>query len=130
MSHSSGRRGQVEPVPAVVALLVVGAGLGLYAGALDARLPSPTPRDPSSVALDRVHERVADGRVLVPDRLDRAPAAAPAGWTLNATLLAAERRWAAGPSPPGDGRSSARAVGVVLAPGSVQPGRLEVTVWR
>ena len=65
---SAGDRAAVEPLAALVAVLVVGAALGLYAGALvdataDQRRPS------AEATLDRVERTAAVGGVVVPDRL-------------------------------------------------------------
>jgi hypothetical protein len=130
MSRSSGR-GQVEPLPALVAVGAVCLGLSLYAGALDSQFPAPRGPDPRG-ALDAVHDHAAADGVVDPDALASAPA--PEGRRLNVTLMAGERRWAVGPAPPGAspprgaGRA-ARRVSVRFGPGDVRPGRMRVVVW-
>ena len=72
-------RAAVEPVAALVAVLVVGAGLGLYVTALDGA-GSVTERDDSAAVLDRIEREATVGGILRPERIRtvtgvRAPAA-------------------------------------------------------
>lgn len=128
MSSSSARRGQVEPLAAIVAVFAVCAGLGLYAGALDGALPE---RDEASAhpALHRAERAVTDGGVVAPQRLPAASNAVGSSHRLNATLVTAEQRWTVGPTAPGTARNATARVSVRTAPGSVRPGRLTVRVW-
>ncbi|WP_459824125.1 DUF7285 family protein [Halorubrum luteum] len=76
MSRSSGEpepirvdeRGAVEPLAALVALVAVGAALGLYTVAIDDAAPD---RDTNhaTAALDRVERETMTGGVVDPDRL-------------------------------------------------------------
>jgi len=78
MSRSSGERllrgertesrAAVEPVAALVAVLVVGAGLGLYAVALDDAAPERE-RPTAEATLDRIEPAVTTGGVVNPERL-------------------------------------------------------------
>jgi hypothetical protein len=128
MSRSSARRGQVEPLAALVALAAVCAGVALYADALVGAVPSPD-RDVARPALVRAHDHLTDDGVARPARLGTVPS--PAGYRANLTLRAADREWVAGPAPP-DRRVDAadRVLGVRLGPGRVAAGRLRVEVWQ
>lgn len=128
MRRSSGR-GQFEPVVGLVAVLAVSAGLVAYADTLHRVLPDEIERETAETALDRVHDRLRIAGVAVPDRLDRAPAAAPSGWRMNVTLRTREGTWERGPAPPDDALRARRRVSVRVAPGRLEPGRLRVAVW-
>ena len=128
MSRSSARRGSVEPIAAVAALLAVTAGLGLYAGVLDDARPE-TDRDVATPTLDRVYDRTSELAVVVPDGIDAARRAGPDGYRVNVTLWADGRRWTAGPEPPARADRASRSVSVRLAPGRLRAGRLRVEVW-
>ncbi|MFB6304535.1 MAG: hypothetical protein ABEH47_05165 [Haloferacaceae archaeon] len=130
MSRSSARRGQVEPTAALVAVLAVGAGLSLYAGAVE-DAPLNDDRDVAPVALDSVRDAASTAGVLDPGELAGAVRReTPRGYRLNATLAAGGRRWTAGPPRPASGtdRASVR-TSVGLGPGRVRPGQLRVVVW-
>lgn len=125
-------RGQVDPLPALVAVAVVGLALTLYAGSLGT-VPSPDPDDDAAtaaVALGAVCERVCVGGRVDPATLADGLAAAPDGHRLRIVLLAGDEEWTAGPTPPGDAASAARTVTVRVGPGETVPGRLRVVVWR
>lgn len=78
MSRSSGERflcgegtesrAAVEPVAALVAVLAVGAALGLYVGALDDAAPDRE-RPTAEATLDRIEPAVTTGGVVDPERL-------------------------------------------------------------
>ncbi len=106
VSRSSGEgfaaadRAAVEPVAALVAVLVVGAGLGLYVTALDGA-GSATERDDAAAVLDRIEHEAAVGGILRPGRIRtvsdvRAPAAVEVA-TKNETW-----RYGVGGADPGD----------------------------
>lgn len=132
----SGRRGrgQLEPVPALVAALVVAAALAAHVGAIDDALARHGPdRDLAARALDAVGDHLRREGATHPDRLATVDRAAPTGRRLNVTLAAADRRWRAGP-PVRDPTAPAveharRRVAVRIGPGRVRTGWLEVTVW-
>lgn len=129
MSRWSARRAQVEPLPALAAVLVVGLALGTYADALAAVEPSPSERGTAAATLQRVTDEVTVDGAAVPGRLDHATAASPAGHELNVTLAVDDRRWSAGPTPPPDAPDAERRTPVRTDRWSVDPGRLRVVVW-
>lgn len=128
MSRSSARRGQVEPLAALVAVFALGAGLAVYAGGVDERLPAQSPADPDPT-LGSVEQTIGVGGVVEPSRLSAARDAAPPGHELNVTLTTADHRWETGPAPPATARSATARVSVRVEPGRVRPGRLTVRVW-
>lgn len=130
MSRSSARRGQLEPIPATVAVLVVVTGLTLYVGVLEDALPGSRDRDVATHVLDDVERAASVGGVLRPDRLGDATAVAPDGYECNVTLAVDGTRWRRGPPPGGETDAASRLVSVRLGPGVVRRGRLEVTLWR
>jgi hypothetical protein len=142
MSRSSGeggrtpngrcdQRGQTEPLAALAAVFAVTVGLGIYAGGLHASLPPAGNERLAPTALDTAADRTSDTTgVLMPERLSRAPDAAPAGHRLNATLTADGRLWRVGPQIPEEvADGAARRVAVRLAPNRTTVGRLRVVIW-
>jgi hypothetical protein len=129
MRRSSGRE-QFEPVVALVAVLAVSAGLVTYADTLSDVLPGDRDRQTARTALDGVHDRLRVAGVAVPDRLDRALAAVPAGWHAEVTLRTRTERWQRGPDPPADNLSARRRVSVRLSGADHEPGTLRVVLWR
>jgi len=135
MSRSSERRAQVEPLPALVAVAVVCAGLGLYAGIVEDVRRTLGDRDRAGPTLDRCRAALERFGVLRPSRLPAALRAGPAGWRLNVTLSAGDARWAGGPAPPSPGERAggverASELASVAAGGRARPGRIRVVVWR
>ena len=134
MRRSSGR-GQVEPVAALAAVLAVCVGLSIYAGVVDdvafgggdrSAAPDATARQ----VADAVADAARSSGALVPDRLVEALDTGPAGYRVNATLRTADRRWAAGPTPPARTRSARIRVTARVGPADVDPATLGVEVWR
>ncbi|MFC5970636.1 hypothetical protein ACFPYI_04755 [Halomarina salina] len=138
MSRSSARRGQVEPVAALVALAVVCAALSLYAGVLGDTLAvtGGSSSDPTAESVaDRARGHLTPAGVADPDRLDGVPGTAPDGYRLNATLACRDAgagtggEWTVGPAPPSTAERAVVPVSVRVAPGRVRPCRLAVVVW-
>jgi hypothetical protein len=129
MSRSSARRAQVEPVPALVAVLVLSLALGAYASVRAGVLPAGSSGAPAGPVLaDAADAATPDGTaVVLPDRLTAA--VTPAGYEASVTLEAAEEEWRAGPEPPDGAATASRRVPVRVAPDRVVPGRLRVEVW-
>ena len=125
---SGRRRGQTEPLAALVALFAVCAGVSLYATALGGSIPTAD-RDLSAPTLDRVHDAGSRAGVVHPRTLSTAVDAGPDGRGVNATLSADGRRWSVGPTPPARADRASRTVSVRLGPGRIAPGRLTVRVW-
>lgn len=141
-------KGQAEPIAALVALLAVGAGLGIYAGVLANAPPEPTP-DVAERTLDRVHDASTSNGVVDPADLT-IPAAATSGTDRGgstddpvlAELTSGEYRWITGTATSDDrtaaeiaaedpaAHSVKRRVSVRIAPGDTRPGTLRVVVWQ
>lgn len=129
MRRSSGR-GQVEPLAALAAVLAVTAGLVIYAGALEDRIPGGPDRRIAETTLERVERALQTTGVADPDRLDAAMTRFPDGWHGNLTLRANGTRWSRGPAPPTDAQRATGRVSVGVAPTRLCPGQLRVVVWR
>jgi hypothetical protein len=115
---------------ALAAVFGVVVGIGLYAGVLADAMPGERDRNIAAPAADRVHDELAPtAEIVVPDRLDRATAAAPDGYRLNATVTVAARRFAVGPAAPPTADTATRRTGVRIGPGRVRAGTLRVEVW-
>ncbi|WP_241996875.1 MULTISPECIES: DUF7285 family protein [Halorubrum] len=65
-------RAAVEPIAALVAVVAVGAALGLYVTAIDDATPAPE-RAVAEATLDRIEPAVTAGGVVVPNRLGGVP---------------------------------------------------------
>lgn len=69
-----GNRAAVEPIAALVAVLAVGAALGLYTVALDDAAPDRD-RPTAEATIDRLEPAITVGGVVEPERLDDIDAA-------------------------------------------------------
>lgn len=129
MSRSSARRGLVEPLPALAAVLVVGLALGLYADALatveSVRSESGTAR----ATLQSAHVAVTGDSTALPGRVPGAADVGPAGYHVNVTLTTGDQQWSAGPVPPTSATDARRRTPVRLDRWTVRPGWLTVEVW-
>jgi hypothetical protein len=128
MSRSSAR-GLVEPVPALVAVVVVVLALALYVGVLDDVLPESRDRRTVSHVADRIEANASTAGVVRPGRLSNTTGVVPDGYEANVTLVTDDRRWTAGATPPSAADAATRLVSVDRGPGVVRPGRLTVVVW-
>lgn len=143
MSRSSGERfgggdrAAVEPLAALVAVLAVGAALGLYVTALDDAAPSMESDEYAADAvLDRVERDVAGGGIVRPNELSRLEGKTPA----TVEVVTDRRRWrvglagidpvAGGRIDPRSERVAERSVTVAVAPGENVRGKLRVAVRR
>jgi len=132
MSRSSARRAQVEPVPAVIAVLALCLAVAAYGAVRAGVLPAADgTATPAPQVLDDVDDTATpNGSVVVePGRLSAD--SVPAGYEARVRLEAGDERWAAGATDPPAGASTAsRPVPVRVGPGDVRPGRLTVEVWE
>jgi hypothetical protein len=130
MSRWAGRRGQIEPLAAIAAVFLVGAGLAVYAGVLDdVAFGADDDRAVADTTLDTVARAVECGGVVDPNRFGVVRERGPAGYRLNATLETAERRWHVGPKATASATNASERVSVQVGAGRVRPGRLVVRVW-
>ena len=133
MRRSSGR-GQVEPTAALAAVFAVCLGLSLYAGvatdAVPAGSPSVGPSGTARQTADAVADAARSAGAVDPGRLSGALDAGPSGRRLNATLWTADRRWAAGPTPPARATAARLRVTARVGTADVDPATLRVEVWQ
>lgn len=132
MSRSSASerdRGQVQPLPALVAVLALTLALTAYADVTQS-LPSTEDHTPAEPALKRIEANATTGAILDPAGISPT-AAALEGYRLNVTLRTAELRVTAGPTAPTEATEVADASSRVAVDthGRVVPGVLEVEVW-
>lgn len=125
-SASERTRGQVHPLPALVAVLALTLALTAYADVTH-RLPAPDEPTPAEPALKRVEADATTGALVDPTAISPG-AAALDGYRVNVTLRTAERRLTAGPTPPDDSASASSRVAVDTGE-RVNPGVLDVEVW-
>lgn len=131
MSRSSARRAQVEPVPALVAVVVLCLAVSAFATVRADVLPGTETDAPANAVLtEAVDAATPHGSVAVrPSTLDVA-SVAPAGYEVTVTVTAGGREWTRGAeNPPPDAASASRQVPVRVAPGTIRPGTLRVEVW-
>jgi len=128
MSRSSGRA-QTEPLVALVAVVAVCLGLGLYVGVLDAELAPSSERNVAASAIEPVEDALAPSAVALPDRIDDGQANGPGGYRTNVTLTTEDDRWRAGPPAPANADSARKRLGVRVDPTQVRTGTLRVRVW-
>ena len=134
-TRTSSDRGQTEPIAALVALLAVGTGLALYAGAIADADPGTQPRETAGIVLDRVDDRVVVAGVAHPDRLSVPGDVDVDRRRIGIAMITADRRWLAGdrnatrPIPRGTAVAQ-RSVSVRIAPGEQVRGELRVVVGR
>lgn len=129
MSRSSARRdvrGQVHPLPALVAVLALTVAVVAYAN-VTSSVTDPTAATPALPALKQVEAEATTGAVLDPPALDTDAAGVP-GHRVNVTLDLPTGRFALGPTPP-DSASGARVHVAAATDDRVVPGELRVEVW-
>lgn len=91
---SSARRGQVEPLPALVALAVFAVALSVYGTTL-ADVPVVRSTEVTDATVDRAVGLISEGTVVQPDRLQRLDGRLPEGTTV--VVRADGRQWRWGP---------------------------------
>ncbi|MFB6114044.1 MAG: hypothetical protein ABEJ58_08085 [Halodesulfurarchaeum sp.] len=125
---SSDRRGQVEPLPALLALAVFAIGLSVYGTSLESSLHRGEPTvDDGDVR--RVLESLESGTVVQPKRMSRLPMRTPSGEHVSVVLRADGRVWRSGPHRPERSATVSRRV-LVATPSGVVAGRLRVSTWE
>lgn len=129
MSRSSRGRAQAEPVVALVALVVVGAAISLYAGVLGS-VSFDTDRGTAELAAERVRATLEDDGVVRPDALSNATTASPDGYTMNVTLRTVDGSHSVGPPVPVRATSETRVVPARVEPDRIRPATVTVRVWR
>ncbi|MFB6069607.1 MAG: hypothetical protein ABEJ76_01180 [Halanaeroarchaeum sp.] len=122
---SSAARGQVEPLPALVAVSALVAALGVYAGAFH-QVPTGTERPIAREALAHEVGSATRGGILDPRAIRAEP---PRGYRMRTTVRVADRHWQAGPAPPDGAETATRTVLVATDEGE-RVGRIRVWVWR
>jgi len=129
MSRSSAREAQVEPLPALAAVLVVCLTVGAFATVRASVLPAATGDAPADDVLSDAVDAATPQRSVVvdPARLDAA--VAPDGFEVNVTVTAGDREWTAGERPPPDAATASQRVPVRVADDRTRPGTLTVEVW-
>lgn len=131
MSHSSARRAQVEPLPALIAVAVVCLAISAYAGVTSNVLPEQSRYVPSEQVLaDAIDEATPAGQIVVEPSLLDSISVAPAGFEMSVTVLAGDNMWRAGATnPPPNAEIASELVPIRIHPGEVVPGRFIVKVW-
>lgn len=131
-SASEWNRGQVQPLPALIAVLALILALTAYADVTQS-LPPTEDATPAEPALKRIEANATTGAVLDPTALSPT-AAGLDGYLVNVTLRTAQQRVTTGPTPPTESTrtievSDAASTVAVGRGGRVVPGVLEVEVW-
>lgn len=144
-------RAQTEPIAALVAVLAVGVGLGLYAGVAADATPEPR-RSGAEPAMERLSAVAVTDGTVDPDAIPAPQTIAAGGQRARITVAYDGRVRRYGPAPPSDSRCSSdersfarcpsltstpsddvdratRPVAVRVRPGDRRPGRLVVEVW-
>ena len=132
----TGERAAVEPIAALVAVVAVGAALGLYTVAIGDATPDRE-RDLASTALDGVERDATVGGVVDPERLDVTTLEASTGVAVELTTEDETWRATTGADAPSiDARDqpgidvAERPVTVRVAPGENVRGALRVAVYE
>lgn len=119
---SSACRGQVHPLPALLALAVFAIGLSLYGVTLEGVTLGSGPAV-SDATMAATHGALSEGPVVVPERLETRSSELPDG--VAVILRADGRKWIHGTPPADPDRSRRRHVLVRTESGEV-PGILRV----
>ncbi|GAB3686202.1 hypothetical protein GCM10028857_17900 [Salinarchaeum chitinilyticum] len=123
------RRGQAEPIAAIVAVLAIGMGLAMYAGVAADRSPSTDPTDAEATMAQVTAKLAPDGVVandadLAPEQFTRP------GEAGRIELAYRNTTDASGPTPPPDADVASRPVTVQIAPSWQVAGNLTLWVWE
>lgn len=99
---SSARRGQVEPLPALIALAIFALALSMYGTVLQG-VPLGVSDDSAEATVTRVTATITEGVVVKPGHLDGLDGRVPPDTTV--VLRADGRTWRWGPDGSRDGQS-------------------------
>ncbi|MFW6004002.1 MAG: DUF7285 family protein [Halodesulfurarchaeum sp.] len=119
---SSARRGQVHPLPALLALGVFAIGLSLYGVTLEGVTLGTGP-EVSDATMHTTYGALSEGTVVVPNRLETRAGDLPEG--VAVTLRADGQTWVRG-TPPDDPEQSRRRHVLVRTDAGEVPGILRV----
>lgn len=122
---SSVRRGQVDPIPALVAVSVLIGAIGVYAIAFQS-IPLDRDRPVTDRVLSVTVAASSEAGVLDPRSIEVEP---PHGYEVAAVVRASGRTWRRGPSPPGRAETETAPV-LVRTDRGESIGRIRVWVWR
>ncbi|MFB6094006.1 MAG: hypothetical protein ABEJ77_03600 [Halanaeroarchaeum sp.] len=122
---SSARRGQVDPIPALVAVSVLVAAIGVYATVFRS-VPLDRDRPVAERVLSVTVAAATEAGVLDPQALAVDP---PRGYAVAVVVRASDRTWRRGPSPP-EGAETATAPVLVRTERGESVGRVRVWAWR
>lgn len=155
MSHSSSRRGQTEPIAALVAVSTFAIAIGLYAVFVGGVFPGTTDRSVEDPTADRVWDQIQDNGVYRPASAGGESLATavddlslPAGENVYVEITAYTQEgeetfaeqyfddrgdpvdWTDEEGlPPEDAPTTERSISVEIDPGRVRGGTLTVVVW-
>lgn len=124
------RRGQSEPIAALVAVLAIGVGLALYAGVAAEQQPESEPTD-AAATLQRIDAAILDDGVYHDETFVGEDRFARAGETIRIRV-----NWSSGgatlygPEPPADADVARRPITYSANPGERSPAVLTVWVWE
>lgn len=134
MSRSSAcedARGQVHPIPALVAVLCLTLALTAYAAVTTPLQSTDDRSNPAVPALTRIETAATTGAVLYPDAIDSTHAVLP-GYNVTVTVTTIDgTSLTTGHRPParGDDVDTATTTVAVGLDDAVVPGTLRVEVW-
>ncbi|WP_248518190.1 DUF7285 family protein [Salinarchaeum laminariae] len=123
------RRGQTEPIAAVVAVLAIGVGITLYAGVAADRSPTAESTDAEATMAQITAEIAADGVLDASASLDPEQFTRP-GEAVRLELSYRNTTDSHGSTPPPDAAVTSRPVTVQIAPSVQVAGNLTVWVWE
>lgn len=124
------RRGQTEPIAALVALLAIAIGLGLYAGVAADQSPDGDRTD-AEATMQRVEAAILDDGVYHDESFVYEDRFARPGETIQIRV-----NWSSttatlyGPDPPADADVARRPITYSAYPGERSPAVLTIWVWE
>ncbi|MFB6135111.1 MAG: hypothetical protein ABEJ55_08995 [Halanaeroarchaeum sp.] len=122
---SLANRGQIEPLPALVAVSAFVAALSLYAGVVQ-DVSIDADRRTEETALSATVESASRGGVLDPDAVKPIR---PSGYQMRVVVSAGGREWKRGPTPPA-GATTASTIALVRTERGESVGRVRIWMWQ